>query len=132
MRSSIIFIFATLFNLSNSIHAAESFNFSGKIKCELSATFIVFDFENKIAVRNNYSYSKFKLSNYETKKNKYKKTIHSFSWYNMKDNFLGYWIISNDSKSIEEIKFDTDGEIFSINRKCSLFKNNKIGELVWE
>ena len=38
------------------------------LKCELSATFIIFDFDNKIAIRNNYNFSKYKISNYETKK----------------------------------------------------------------
>ena len=50
----------------------------------------------------------------------------------MNNDFLGYWILSDDSKKIEEIKFDIDGKIFSVNRSCSKFKNNNIGELVWE
>jgi len=132
MRNLILVVIATLFLLPNSIDAVESFHFSGKIKCELSATFIVFDFDKKIAIRNNYNYSQYKLSNYETKKNKFKKTIHTFSWYDVKNNFLGYWVISNDSINIEEIKFDRDGEIFSVSRICSTFKNNNIGELIWE
>ena len=118
--------------MSYSINATGSFHFSGKIKCELSATFIVFDFDNKIAIRNNYNASLYKLSNYETKKNKFKKTIHTFSWHDVNNNFLGYWVISDDSKKIEEIKFDKEGKIFSVNRICSTFDNNNIGELVWE
>ena len=121
-----------LFFFSYPICKAESFDFSGKIKCELSATFIVFDFDNKIAIRNNYNSSQYKLSNYETKKNKFKKTIHTFSWHDSKNNFLGYWVMSNDSKNIKEIKFDRDGEIFSVNRICSAFRNNSIGELIWK
>tara|TARA_B100001245_G_C22485596_1_gene247202 strand:- start:18 stop:416 length:399 start_codon:yes stop_codon:yes gene_type:complete len=132
MRKLTFFIIAVLLLLSNSIYSAESFHFSGKIMCELSATFIVFDFDNKIAIRNNYDSFKYKLSNYETKKNKFKKTVHTFSWYDMNNDFLGYWVVSDDSKKIEEIKFDIDGEIFSVNRFCSKFKNNNIGELVWE
>ena len=132
MRKLTLFIIAVLLLLSNSIYSAESFHFSGKIMCELSATFIVFDFDNKIAIRNNYDSFKYKLSNYETKKNKFKKTVHTFSWYDMNNDFLGYWIMSDDSKKIEEIKFDIDGKIFSVNRSCSKFKNNNIGELVWE
>ena len=132
MRSLTLFVIAASFLLSHSINAAESFRFSGKIKCELSATFIVFDFDNKIAVRNNYNSSRYKLSNYETKKNKFQKIIHTFSWYDMKNNFLGYWIISNDSKYIQEIKFDREGKVFSVSRICSDFNNNNIGELVWE
>ena len=126
----ITFVFFILF--SYSIYANKNFIFSGKIKCELSATFIIFDFDNKIAIRNNYNSSKYKLSNYETKKNKFKKPIHTFSWYDIKNNFLGYWVISDDSKKIEEIKFDREGEIFSVSRTCSEFNNNNIGELVWE
>ena len=118
--------------LSHPIYAGDSFDFSGKIKCELSATFVVFDFDNEIAIRNNYNSSQYKLSNYETKKNKFKKTIHTFSWYDSKNNFLGYWVMSNDSKNIKEIKFDRDGEIFSVNRICSAFRNNSIGELIWK
>ena len=132
MRKLTSFIIAVLLLLSNSIYSTESFHFSGKIMCELSATFIVFDFDNKIAIRNNYDSFKYKLSNYETKKNKFKKTVHTFSWYDMNNDFLGYWIMSDDSKKIEEIKFDIDGKIFSVNRSCSKFKNNNIGELVWE
>ena len=132
MRKLTFVIIAKLFLLSNSIFADESFHFSGKLMCELSATFIVFDFDNKIAIRNNYHSSQYKLSNYETKKNKFKQNIHTFSWHDMKNNFLGYWVISDDSKKIEEIKFDIDGKIFSVNRSCSKFKNNNIGELVWE
>jgi len=132
MRKLTFFIITVLLLLSNSIYSDESFHFSGKIMCELSATFIVFDFDNKIAIRNNYDSFKYKLSNYETKKNKFKKTVHTFSWYDMNNDFLGYWIMSDDSKKIEEIKFDIDGKIFSVNRSCSKFKNNNIGELVWE
>ena len=133
MRNTILVIFATIFNLFNPIYAAESFNFSGKIMCELSATFIIFDFDNKIAIRNNYDASKYKLSNYETKKSKFKEFIHTFSWYDLNDNFLGYWIMSDDSKHIEEIKFDRKGNIFFVGRTCSIFKNNKnIGELIWK
>ena len=132
MRKLTFFIIAALLLLSNSIYSAESFHFSGKIMCEISATFIVFDFDNKIAIRNNYDSFKYKLSNYETKKNKFKKTVHTFSWYDMNNDFLGYWVMSDDSKKIEEIKFDIDGKIFSVNRSCSKFKNNNIGELVWE
>ena len=132
MRKLTFVIIAKLFFLSNSIFAVESFHFSAKLMCELSATFIVFDFDNEIAIRNNYNYSPYKLSNYETKKNKFKQNIHTFSWHDMKNNFLGYWVMSDDSKKIEEIKFDIDGKIFSVNRSCSKFKNNNIGELVWE
>ena len=128
----IIFVFSMFFSCS--IYANQNFSFSGKIKCELSATFIIFDFDKKIAIRNNYDSSKYKLSNYETKKGKFKKTIHTFSWYDLKHNFLGYWIISNDSKNIEEIKFDRSGKIFSVGRMCSIFNNNNdnIGELIWK
>ena len=132
MRSLALVFIATSFLLSHSINASESFRFSGRIKCELSATFIVFDFDNKIAIRNNYNYSQYKLSNYETKNNKFKKAIHTFSWHDVKNNFLGYWVISDDSKNIEEIKFDREGRIFSVSRTCSEFNNNNIGELVWE
>ena len=100
--------------------------------CELSATFIIFDFDNNIAIRNNYDSSKYKLLNYETKENKFKKTVHTFSWYDVKNNFLGYWVISDDLKNIKEIKFDKNGEIFSVSRICKKFNNNNIGELVWE
>ena len=132
MRSLALFVIVASFLLSHSINAEEIFRFSGKIKCELSATFIVFDFDNKIAIRNNYNYSQYKLSNYETKNNKFKKGIHTFSWYDVKNNFLGYWVISDDSKNTEEIKFDREGKIFSVSRTCSEFNNNNIGELVWE
>ena len=132
MRNLSFVIIAISFLFLYPIYAAESFNFSGKLKCELSSTFIVFDFDNKIAIRNNYNYSQYKLSNYETKKNKFKKAIHTFSWYDVKNNFLGYWVISDDSKNIEEIKFDREGKIFSVSRTCSEFNNNNIGELVWE
>ena len=132
MKSLNLVIIVASFFLSNSIYATESFSFASKIKCELSATFIVFDFDNKIAIRNNYNSSQYKLSNYETKNNKFKKTVHTFSWYDVKNNFLGYWVISDDSKKIEEIKFDREGRIFSVSRTCSEFKNNNIGELVWE
>ena len=125
-------IVAIPFLLSCPIFAAESFRFSGKIKCELSATFIVFDFDNKTALRNNYYSSRYRLSNYETKKNKFKKTVHTFSWYDVKDNFLGYWVISDDSRNVEEIKFDREGKMFSVTRTCSEFNNGYIGELVWE
>ena len=50
----------------------------------------------------------------------------------MKNNFLGYWIISDDSKNIKEIKFDRNGKIFSVSQSCSTFNNKHIGELVWE
>jgi len=127
----IIFTFSML--VPYLIFASQNFGFSGKIKCELSATFIIFDFDNKVAIRNNYNFSKYKLSNYETKKNKFKKNLHTFSWYDLKDNFLGYWVMSDDLKNIEEIKFDRKGKIFSVGRICSVFKNNKnIGELIWE
>jgi len=132
MKLLILLISIICFFLSYSIKASENFIFSGKLKCELSATFIIFDFDKKIALRNNYNSSKYKLSNFETKKNKFKKMIHAFSWYDLSDNFLGYWIISNDSKKILEIKFDKNGEIFSVSRICSIFDNNSIGELVWE
>ena len=127
-----MFVIAISFLLSCPIIAAESFRFSGKIKCELSATFIVFDFDNKTALRNNYNSSRYRLSNYETKKNKFKKTVHTFSWYDVKDNFLGYWVISDDSRNVEEIKFDREGKMFSVTRTCSEFNNGNIGELVWE
>ena len=133
MRSSSLVIIAIFLLFSYPIYAAESFIFSGKIKCELSATFIVFDFDNKIAIRNNYNSSQYKLSNYETKKNKFKKTVHTFSWYDVNNNFLGYWIMSDDSKNIEEIKFDKNGKVFSVSRICSAFNDNSnIGELIWE
>ena len=132
MRGLALFVIAISFLLSCQIFAAESFHFSGKIKCELSATFIVFDFDNKTALRNNYNSSRYRLSNYETKKNKFKKNVHTFSWYDVKDNFLGYWVISDDSRNVEEIKFDREGEIFSVTRTCSEFNNGYIGELVWE
>ena len=132
MKNLALVVIAASFLLSHSINASESFRFSGKIKCELSATFIVFDFDNKIAIRNNYNYSQYKLSNYETKKNKFKKAIHTFSWHDVKNNFLGYWVISDDLKNIEEIKFDREGKIFSVSRICSKFNNNNIGELIWE
>ena len=121
MKLLILIIFIFLIFFSYSIYSNENFSFSGKIKCELSATFIIFDFDNKIAIRNNYDSSKYKLSNYETKKGKFKEIIHTFSWYDLKDNFLGYWVMSDDSKNIEEIKFDRKGEIFSVGRLCSLF-----------
>ena len=127
-----MFIVTLLFFLSYENFAAEIFSFSGKIKCELSATFIVFDFDNKIAFRNNYISSNYKLSNYETKKNKFKKIVHTFSWYDVKNNFLGYWVLSDDTKYIKEIKFDKDGEIYSVSSNCSRFNSNKIGELVWD
>ena len=74
-------------------------------------------------------------TNYQTmkqKKNKFKDTTNSFSWYDLKNNFLGYWILSDDSKNIQEIKFDKDGEIFFVSRICSSFNNKNIGELIWE
>ena len=132
MRGLALFVIAIPFLLSCPIIAAESFRFSGKIKCELSATFIVFDFDNETAFRNNYNSSQYKLSNYETKRSKFKKTVHTFSWYDAKNNFLGYWVISDDSKNVEEIKFDREGKMFSITRTCSEFNNGNIGELVWE
>ena len=125
-------VVAIPFLLPCPIIAAESFRFSGKIKCELSATFIVFDFDNKTAFRNNYNSSQYKLSNYETKRSKFKKTVHAFSWHDVKDNFLGYWVLSDDLKSIEEIKFDREGKMFSVTRACSEFNSSNIGELVWE
>ena len=125
-------VVAIPFLLSCPIIAAESFRFSGKIKCELSATFIVFDFDNETALRNNYNASQYKLSNYETKRGKFKKTVHTFSWYDLKDNYLGYWVISDDSENVEEIKFDKEGKMFSVTRACSEFKSSNIGELVWE
>ena len=127
-----MFVIAISFLLSCPIFAAESFRFSGRIKCELSATFIVFDFDNKTALRNNYNSSRYRLSSYETKKSKFKKTVHTFSWYDVKDNFLGYWVISDDSRKVEEIKFDREGKMFSVTRTCSEFNNGNIGELVWE
>ena len=127
-----MFVIAIPFLFSCPIIAAESFLFSGKIQCELSATFIVFDFDNKTALRNNYNSSRYKLSNYETKWSKFKKTVHTFSWHDVKDNFLGYWVISDDLKSIEEIKFDREGKMFSVTRACSEFNSGNIGELVWE
>ena len=132
MRSSSLVIIAIFLFFSYPIYAAENFSFSGKIKCELSAAFIVFDFDNKIAIRNNYNSSQYKLSNYETKKNKFKKTVHTFSWYDVKGNFLGYWVISDDSRNVEEIKFDKEGEMFSVTMSCSEFNSSNIGELVWE
>ena len=132
MRGLVLFVIAISFLLSCPIIAAESFRFSGKIKCELSATFIVFDFDNETAFRNNYNSSRYRLSNYETKRSKFKKTVHTFSWYDAKNNFLGYWIISDDLKSIEEIKFDREGKMFSVTRTCSEFNSGNIGELVWE
>ena len=63
---------------------------------------------------------------------KFKKVIHTFSWYDLKNNFLGYWVISDNLKNIEEIKFDKEGKIFSVSRTCSEFNNNNIGELIWE
>ena len=133
MKLLILIIFAFSMLVPYLIYANENFGFSGKIKCELSATFIIFDFDNKIAIRNNYDSSKYKLSNYETKKNKFKRNLHTFSWYDLKDNFLGYWIMSDDLKNIEEVKFDRKGKIFSVGRICSVFKNNNnIGELIWE
>ena len=112
MKSLILIVFVFSLFFSYLIYANENFIFSGKIKCELSATFIIFDFDNKIAIRNNYDSSKYKLFNYETKRNKFKKTIHAFSWYDLNDNFLGYWVMSDDSKKIKEIKFDRKGKIF--------------------
>ena len=132
MRCLALFVIAIPFLFSFPIIAAESFRFSGKIKCELSATFIVFDFDNETALRNNYNASLYRLSNYETKKSEFKKTVHTFSWYDAKDNFLGYWVISDDSGNVEEIKFDRDGKMFSVTRACSEFNNGNIGELVWE
>ncbi len=130
---SLALVFATAsFFLSYIINAAENFLLLGKIKCELSATFIIFDFDNNIAIRNNYNSSQYKLSNFETKKNKFRKNIYTFSWYDLKNNFLGYWAISDDLKNIKEIKFDREGKIYSVSRKCSKFNNNNIGELVWK
>jgi len=61
-----------------------------------------------------------------------KKTVHAFSWYDVKDNFLGYWVISDNLKSIEEIKFDKEGKMFSVTRACSELNSGNIDELVWE
>ena len=131
MKILILIIFYIL--LSHSIYADNIFKVLGKIKCELSATFIIFDFNNKIAIRNNYNFSKYKISNYETKKNKFKENIYTFSWYDLDNNFLGYWTMSEDIKKIREIKFEKNGNIYSIERKCTLFnKNNNIGELIWK
>ena len=108
-------------------------NFSGKLMCELSATFIVFDFDNKTAIRNNYHSTH--STNYQTMKQKrinLNKIFILFSWHDMKNNFLGYWVMSDDSKKIEEIKFDKEGKIFTVSRICSEFINNSIGELIWE
>ena len=77
----IIFVFSIFF--LHSIYANENFSFSGKIKCELSATFIIFDFDKKIAIRNNYDFSKYKLyekvcdieENYKTQSAKFKQNI---------------------------------------------------------
>ena len=132
MKNFAFAIIVKFFLLSYPISAADDFSFLGKIKCELSATFIVFDFDNNIAIRNNYHSSSYKLSNYETKKSKFKNTVHTFSWYDMKDYFLGYWVISDDSENVEEIKFDREGKMFSVTRTCSEFNNGNIGELVWE
>ena len=135
MKLLILISFFMFLLIFNPIYANENFSFIGKIKCELSATFIVFDFDNKLATRNNYDSSRYKLSNYETKKSKFKKIIHSFSWYDLKNNFLGYWILSYDSKNIQEIKFDKDGKIFSVSRICSVLNNNynnNVGELIWD
>ena len=132
LRNINLVIFSLLFLLTYSIYATDKLLLSGKIMCELSATFIIFDFDNNIAIRNNYDSSKYKLSNYETKENKFKKTVHTFSWYDVKNNFIGYWVISDDLKNIKEIKFDKNGEIFSVNRICNKFNSNNIGELVWE
>ena len=85
MRGLALFVVAIPFLFSCPIIAAESFRFSGKIKCELSATFIVFDFDNETAFRNNYNSSRYRLSNYETKRNEFKKTVHTFSWYDVKE-----------------------------------------------
>ena len=132
LRNIYLVIFSLSFLLTYSIHATDNLRLSGKIMCELSATFIIFDFDNNIAIRNNYDSSKYKLSNYETKRNKFKKTVHTFSWYDVKDNFLGYWVISDDSGNVEEIKFDREGKMFSVTRACSEFNNGNIGELVWK
>ena len=132
LRNINLVIFSLSFLLTYSIYANDNLRLSGKIMCELSATFIIFDFDNNIAIRNNYDSSKYKLSNYETKENKFKKTVHTFSWYDVKNNFLGYWVMSADSKKIEEIKFDNKGNIFSVSRICSVFNSNNIGELIWE
>jgi len=45
---------------------------------------------------------------------------------------LGYWVISDNLKSIEEIKFDKEGKMFSVTRACSEFNSSNIGELIWE
>ena len=90
------------------------------------------DFINNIAIRNNYVSSRYILSNYETKKSNFKDTIHTFSWYDLKNNFLGYWIISDNLKNIVEVKFDKKGKIYLIEKECSVFNNNNIGELIWK
>ena len=132
MKTLTLFIVVILTFFSNLIYANDNFHFSGKIICELSASFIVFDFDNKIAIRNNYSSSKYQLSNYEIKKNKFRKTTHSFSWYDIKNNFLGYWTISDNSRTIEEIKFDKEGKTFIVRRFCKPFNYKNIGELIWD
>ena len=41
--------------------------------------------------------------------------------------------MSEDIKNIREIKFDKNGNIYSIEKICTLFnENNNIGELIWE
>ena len=128
----ILFFVLVYFLYAYTINANESFLFEGKIKCELSSTFIVFDFDNKIAIRNNYNASQYKLSNYETKKNKFNKTIYAFSWYSLKNNFLGYWVLSEDLTNIVEIKFDKECKIFSVSREFGKSNKKDIGELIWE
>ena len=67
MKLLILISFFVFLLIFNPIYANENFSFTDKIKCELSATFIIFDFNNKLAIRNNYDSSRYKLSNYETK-----------------------------------------------------------------
>ena len=52
MKLLILIIFVFLILFSYLIYANENFSFSGKIKCELSATFIIFDFDNKKVIIN--------------------------------------------------------------------------------
>ena len=40
----------------------------------------------------------------------------------MKNNFLDYWAISDDSNVIEDIKFDKESRIFSVSRTCNVTK----------
>ena len=45
MKNLAFILVVASFFLTYSIYAADSFSFSGKIKCELSSTFVVFDFD---------------------------------------------------------------------------------------